>query len=83
MAQLKWGYVITQHQQHGERGFCAFDKCETEPCPTFRKIMPHHHWHGPDIGPGKICCGCGADPIEVKRFGNENCCPDDRSVPIK
>ena len=38
MAKLTWEYVSMQHQQHGERGFCAFGGCETEPCPTFRKI---------------------------------------------
>lgn len=39
MAKLTWEYVRTQHQQHGERGPCAFNGCETEPCPTFRKVI--------------------------------------------
>ena len=83
MAKLTWEYVCVQHRLHGERGFVAFDKCETEPCPTFRKIMPPHHWHGPDFGPGDSCCGCGSTPGEVERYENENHCPDDRCVPMK
>lgn len=81
--QLTWESVEKQHEQHGERGWCAFDNCETEPCPAFRKIMPNHHWHGPDLGPGEVCCGCGANREKVSRFGNKKHCPDDRRVPIR
>lgn len=33
---LSWDYVKKEHEQHGERGPCAFEGCETEPCPTYR-----------------------------------------------
>ena len=70
MAELTWEYVRTQHKQHGKRGYCAFDGCETEPCPTFRKIMPSHHYHGSDFGPGELCCGCGNTPEDVECLFN-------------
>lgn len=81
--QLTWELVQKAHEQHGERRQCAFSGCETEPCPTFRKKMPRHHWHGPAFGPGESCCGCGMTPEEVRRAGVESHCPDDRVVSIR
>lgn len=37
--KLNWEYVKKEHSQHGERGQCAFEGCETEPCPTYRKQL--------------------------------------------
>jgi len=32
-------YLKSVHAQHGERGACAFEGCETEPCPALRAVI--------------------------------------------
>lgn len=83
MAALTWEEVEGKHYEHCGEKWTPFDACRKEPCASFKKIMPKHHWHGPDFGPGDGCCGCSGDREKVSRFGNESHCPDDRVVPIR
>lgn len=67
--ELTREYVMEQHQQHGERGLCHFDDCETEPCPTYRRQTQmqsgvcefERAWQGPcgqpTEGGQKVCSG--------------------------
>lgn len=61
-SRLTLEYVKKEHSQHGERGQCAFDGCETEPCPTYREqnenhkhpLFPHRIIQGRKLNPGEI-----------------------------